>query len=208
MLKAIVILSGGIKKDKNGRWHSTDLSEEDNRWGAPGGYLRVLAAKHLFDVEPGCIIVATGGQGYDVAVKDEQQPLICEIIKSELADLEVVKEKIILEKKSNHTIDQVKALEQIIKKNKFDEIVVISSRYHLSRVQAIMKREKALSVFLEQGKIKLRSAEEILIKSNKNKWQGIVEQAYNSQWMSQRVAEEIKGVSDFRAGKYKIKNKK
>lgn len=205
MAKAVIILSGGIKKDKSGRWRSTDLTQEDNELSAPGGYLRVLAGKILFESGKYDFIVAMSGRGYDVKNDEERRPAIWEIVKGELIALGVSEEKIIAEKESNTTFEQINALGNIIGENSLNEIAVISNRSHLPRVQAMMEKEKALGDSLEQGKIKLLSAEEILIESDKDKWRATIEQDYGSEWMHQRMALELKGAADFKAGKYNIK---
>lgn len=208
MGKAIVIISGGIKKDSGGQWHSTDLNEADNKLSAPGGYLRVLAGKYLWDENKEQGIVATGGKGYDVAQKDPRQPLICEIIKKELMELGASENSIILEKESNNTIDQIKALGFILKKNDFKEAIIISSQWHLPRVRAMVEKTGDLNIreLLKQEAIKLQSAEEVLLKKDRQHWQDKIESAYQSDWLRQRIAMEEKGIADLKAGRYKIKN--
>ena len=75
----------------------------------------------------------------------------------------------------------------------------------MPRIQAMIEGKGSLSNLLEQGKIKLQSAEESLIESDKDNWQEVIRMVYNSRWMNQRVISEFKGAADFRAGKYKIK---
>lgn len=204
MLKAIVIFSGGIKKEQTGRWQSTELNEADNKLGAPGGYLRVLAAKYLWDEDREQFIVATGGKGYDVIQKDPRQPLICEIIKEELMELGVNESRVLLERDSNNTLDQIKALSSFIKENDPEKITVVSSAWHLPRVKVMMEKEEGLGKILGQRKIKLRSAEEILLEKDRQQWQEKIERAYESAWLKKRIEREEKGINDFLDGRYKI----
>ena len=50
--KAIVILSAGIIRNRKSEWANTDLSEQDNKLGAPGGKQRVIAASYLYKIKP------------------------------------------------------------------------------------------------------------------------------------------------------------
>ena len=68
--KVIIILSAGIKKDKDGEWVSTDFIEPKNFAGSLGGKVRVIAASYIYKDNPKNFIIASGGYGFDKNILD------------------------------------------------------------------------------------------------------------------------------------------
>ncbi|PJA18396.1 MAG: hypothetical protein COX62_08760, partial [Deltaproteobacteria bacterium CG_4_10_14_0_2_um_filter_43_8] len=82
---AIILLAAGIKQNQSGKWVSTDLSEEDDKLGAPGGKLRILAAAILVKENLNTFIITGGGKGKDIAEgTSNKRPLLAEILRDEL----------------------------------------------------------------------------------------------------------------------------
>lgn len=202
--KAIAILSAGVKKNKNGAWSNTNLTEKDNKLGAPGGKQRVIAAVYLYRVEPDYFLIATGGRGYDVKDKSSNRPDLCQITKNELKKLGLPGNKIIIENKSNTTFEQLQELKKIILKLKLEFVVIISNKYHLPRIKAMVNKDVALKEFMANGKIKLFSAEQILLKQNSEKWNQAIKKAYESEWMKTRIKKEKQGIKDLGNNKYRF----
>lgn len=200
----IVILGGGMVKDKKtGVWRSANYSESDN-FGVVGGCLRVVAGALLFKHRPNTLIIAAGGQGQ--YKKNKNAPTLASIIKRELITLGVPSSMIIKEEKSGSTYGQLlKLADYIHQHKKFNQVIIISDSWHLPRIKAMLQFAPALQKLSKSVKIKLTSAEDICLKYDKNKWQKIISTAYNSTAMKQRIALEKKGVKDIKQGKYKFK---
>ena len=199
----IAVLSAGLKKNKDGFWRSTDIDEKDKQWGAPGGYLRILAASYLYKNNFNEKIIVCGGKGWEIKKRDN--PLLCKIMKSELVSLEVLKKDIIEDKISNKTFEQLKELQKLIKKEKINKLILISNKYHLPRIKAMIKYSnelKELEGFFKLKKGKLEAAEDILLKYDLKGWNKKIKLAYESDYMKEIIKKEKKGVEQIKKGTY------
>lgn len=199
--KLIAILGGWIEKDADGVWRSTGFDMK-NHHGAPGSRLRVESAAVLFGENSNALVVALGGRGQLSSVPGA--PALAEVMKRELMELGVPEGKIIEEKNSGTTYQQLRELLKIAEKISADEITIVSNRYHLPRVRAMV--ESAPSVKDAAGKYKINfiSAEEVLIGENPGKWKGAIESAYADAEMKELMQKEEEGVLQIREGKYKF----
>lgn len=199
---AIVILAAGIKQNTIGRWASTDLTEADNKLGAPGGILRVRAAAVLSNRYPSAAVIASGGKGFDVP-KDapDHRPLLCEILRDELLDAGVPPGRIVLEKQSNTTYQQLSALAALVGEHGWTYVAVVTNCWHLQRVYAII-RSKLHGL---ADSVEVVSAEEVLIAHNKEEWESSIAQAYASGWLARRIESEDNGVRQIKEGTYEFK---
>lgn len=194
--QTIMILSGGFIKDKRGAWHSSSF-----RGPVFGSHLRILAGGYLFKNNPNLLIIVTGDRGYFKNIKG--MPRLAEIMKQELAMLGVAKEKIITEKKSNNTYQQIQTLKTFLKKPGIDDISVISNKYHMGRIRTFIKKDPILERYFSNGKIKLLTAESIVTKYNprlKNK----IKNLYGSKKMKNLIEKERNGVKQILDGSYNI----
>jgi len=199
--KAIVILGGGLIKDKNGSWRTTNFNEGDN-FGASGDRLRVVAGSYLYKDSPQ-LIIASGGKGQYKDIPGA--PAVAEIIKKELIKLDVLSEDIFLENNSGNTWQQLQELKKIINKMELNKVIIVSNRWHLPRVQTMIEKDQELANTFNKGQIKLVSAEDVVIKYEPEKWKKIIDSAYNSKEMKKRIALEKKGVREIKEGKYKLR---
>lgn len=200
--KIVVILGGGIKKDANGQWGSAGFHDR-NKFGAAGAKLRVQAAYILYSKNPKQIIIASGGRGIYKNIVG--MPTVAEVIARELTDLGVPESAIAKEEKSNTTWQQLRELKKIIKKENLGSTPIVSNRYHLPRIQAMVEADDELRALLNKRRIELVSAEEVLIKHDPNQWQEKVDKAYHSKEMKKRITIEEKGVRDIKSGTYKFR---
>jgi uncharacterized SAM-binding protein YcdF (DUF218 family) len=198
---AIMVLAGGIKQDATGRWVNTDLTAEDNKLGAPGAKLRVLAAALLAARYPEAVIVTGGGKGYDVpAGTTEQRPILAEILRDELTECGVPIDRIVLEQNSNSTYQEFQELTTLIAKRGWRNIRTLTNRYHLNRVRAMIEAE-----FPElSNRLQLFSAEDILLEADPARWQAEFAEAYRSAFMAERIAKEEQGTKQIKDGTYQF----
>lgn len=204
---AIIILSGGMKRGNDGSWVSTDLIETDKNILSPGGKIRVIAVSYLYKKNPRQYIYATGGQGYDINIQGVKHPNLSKIIKDELIELGVSPKKIIRENKSNNTYQQLQAVDKIAKKESFEIIIIVSVKYHLPRIKAMIEHRPELSFLnsiLKSNKLILQSAEEILIKYNPEKWKQLIEKVYKTPKMKEIIKQEKRGNEQIKKGVYKF----
>lgn len=189
-------------QDKDGKWRTNRFSDRGDNFGISGGRLRVVAGSLLYKNDISLFIIASGGKGQLKNIP--HAPYISSIIKKELVDLKVSPNKIIEENKSHNTYQQLIELKKIISKYKLSEVIIISNKFHLPRIRALIGIDKELKKKLDDNCIKFKSAEEILIKHNAKKWKKSINNAYKSEAMRKRIALEKKGEKDVKEGKYKF----
>jgi len=199
--EAIIILSGGIKKNKDGNWVSSELKDTEV---SPGGKSRVIAASYLFNDDSERFIITTGQVGSEKLAQENKHPNISVILKKELIELGVPEQKIIEENNSNNTFEQLSESVKVIKEHSFEHIIFISNRYHLSRIEAMIEKIPELKELLSSGELEFKASEEILIEKDP-KWKEEIDRAYSTEAMKERIALEEKGVRDLKEGKYKLR---
>jgi len=198
--KAIAIFGGGLIKE-NGKWRTTNFNEGDEA-GILGDRLRVEATFVLYQKYK-VKIFSIGGRGQLKNIPGS--PAVATVIKKELIDLGVPVNFIKEENKSGRTWSQLQALKKIIARHRLTDIIVISNRYHLPRVKAMMQQDSGLKSMLDKKKIKLQSAEQVLMAYDRKKWKKIVDRAYLSNKMKSRIALERQGVKQIKNGTYNFK---
>lgn len=201
---AVVVLAAGIKQDAKGSWVSTDLSFADDKRGAPGGKLRVLAGAALATHYSTAVIVTGGGKGYDARKNaPDNRPLLAEILCNELIARGIPKERIVLERKSNTTYQELQELEKLAFRRRWGRIVVVTSRYHLDRVRAMI--EAKFTRFSQNAILEPVSAEDTLIANDRARWEALIEKEYASAYMRARRAREERSIEQIHSGVYQFK---
>lgn len=200
----IVVLSGAIVKH-NGVWRTTRSGREGDGFGGLWCRFRVLAAKELYDrwKHQGCevMVLATGGKGKLAHIPEI--PFIGDVIAEELIDLGVDPAAIRRETESGSTFQQLRMV--IDDLGYFGVIAVISNRYHLPRIEAMITHADALKPLrmpLARKQAKLIAAEDILIEGNSAEWSKQIADAYESPEMAARIANEENGLRDIQRGTY------
>ena len=112
-LEVIVVLGGGLFRDQNGTWRTTNFNEGDE-YGKLGDRLRVVAASFLSKEHPDLKLIVSGGKGQFAEVPD--CPTLAVVLKKELTDLGVSPDNIIEESTSYNTFIQLKNSLAIIQK--------------------------------------------------------------------------------------------
>ena len=198
---AIVVLSAGIKQISTGRWVSTDLTEADDRQGAPGGKLRVLAAAALATQYPQAIVIASGGKGFDVPSGTlGDRPLLSEILCEELIEAGIPRGRIELEKASNTTYGQLTEIKKLSPARGWQNVLLVTNRWHLLRLDALI--EVKFADFKKNVTVKLVSSEEVLLQMDGNQWENLIQEAYTSEWLARRVEREERGIKQMKERSY------
>ena len=193
--KYVAVLAGAIIKDKkSGRWRTADFDEGDN-FGVSGDRLRITAASCLYQADQNIIFIASGGQG-----QTKNAPDLSTIIKAELINSGIPKNKIIEENKSANTYQQLKELIKLARSKRLEGFLIISNFHHLPRIKAMFEYAPGLPGRL--GGIKLIAAEKIVLKYEPEKWQAKIKTAQVSAAMKKRIELEKKGVRQIKNGTY------
>ncbi|MDO8429802.1 MAG: YdcF family protein [bacterium] len=208
MIDVIVVLGGGLKKDKNG-WRTTNFDESGDNFGVQGDRLRVDATYYLYkkfsSPNKNLLIISSGGRGQLRNISDS--PSVSSVIKKELVALGVPKEKILLEENSNNTYQQLQQLILIIQNFHLKNCLILSNGWHLHRIRAMIEYGPGLDFLKERltaGNLSLVSAEQVLIDSNPSQWKELIDVALGSVAMQERVKKEAQGVVEIKSGLYKF----
>lgn len=197
----IYIVSGGLIKDSNGNWRTTNFDEAGDKSGVAGDRMRMVAGYYLNRDNPEADIIVAGGKGYQTIYPDV--PQLSEVMKNELIELGVPEEKIIRNDNPNSTYEQLKELLVILSQADYKNISLVTNKFHFPRIEAMIENFEALQD-LKKYNINFTVAEDVAIEHNSKKWKRIIDDAYDSPLMNKRIATERQGVEDIKAGKYKI----
>lgn len=199
--KIYIILGGSLKKEKN-KWRTTNFNENGDDFGVLGDRLRVVAGSYLYKDDPNLLFITSCGKGQYKNIQNA--PNVSSVLKKELIELGVPQEKITEENNSNNTWQQLQEIKKITQRDGLEQVIIISNRYHLPRITAMIEKDSELNKLFKQSIIKLQSAEDIVLKYNPKKWGKIVDDAYKSESMKKRIKLEEKGVKDIKKGTYKL----
>jgi len=215
---AFFILVGAMKFNENkNRYESGSFVDSDENslrsTGlslSTGGKDRVFAASEMHQAFPDATIVPMS------RTRDESKPTYATVAKNELLQKGVAAEKILLEENSVSTITSYLEAAKLWSENKWQNIVFITSDWHLDRAQALLNHienftesdeEKApLTEFVtalqqESLQIQFLSSTNILsIKSDK--YATLFEQLRHDEGMQRRVEVENEALDQIRSGTY------
>ena len=197
--EAIVILGGGMVKNPDGSFRTTNFNEKGDRSGVTGDRLRVEAANYLFKENSNRTIIVSGGQGM---MKIGVHPNISTVIKKELIKLGIPENKIIEEDRTNNTYQQLVELKKILKEKEIKDVIMVTNKWHMPRTQLMIENVKEFKDFYKKINLKFLTAEEVALKHDKNKWQRIINDAYSSQVMKERLKLEQNGIKQIKDGTY------
>lgn len=111
--------------------------------------------------------------------------------------------EIILEDKSFSTMTNIKELLQMIVDNNWRSIKIISSDYHIPRVQALYEQALAQHPEIDVA-IEFVSAEEYVKRMYPGKYDKVIDSAYRSEEALKRIENEKKGLEDIKNGTYAV----
>ncbi|PIT86547.1 MAG: hypothetical protein COU33_02490 [Candidatus Magasanikbacteria bacterium CG10_big_fil_rev_8_21_14_0_10_43_6] len=203
-MHALLLLAAGIQQQENGTWHSTPLSLEGAKDAAPGGIMRVEAAVYLFQSGAYDCIIVPGGQGSDKNLYEVPHPTLFHVLSRELHTRGIEKKYILGEEISNTTYEQIVETKKIVRAKNIDTLTIISSRYHLPRVKALVDHEKELGALLGEGHIHYKEAEAVCAAVDPAVWKEQIETAYQSDWMFTIIEREKNGVEQIIQGTYQF----
>lgn len=193
---AIIILGGGLIKNRNNAWQTRDYNNSDELGGER---IRVLAGYYLYKYKKNSIVVASGGRGKKL--HEPTNVTISSVIKNELIKLGIPKQKIIEDNKSISTFKQLKSIEKLI--SNYSKIFIISNKYHLPRIKTMITYIPKLK-FLK-NKVRIISGENAVIKYGPSGWREIISAVYKTDNMKKRIAKEKQGIKDIKNNNYRIK---
>lgn len=198
--KLFCVLGGGLVQDDSGEWHTVEYAKGGDKFGFSNDRWRVLAAAVHWKKNPDCMMLVSGGRGQYRSIKGV--PTIASVIKSELIEIGVPEASIVIEDNSDNTHEQLIKVVEVAKKNNFRDIVLLTSEWHIPRVEAFLNSESYLSKETGNLTITTVSAEEILKKDDPYKWSEIIEEVKQRDDYKERVKIELKGVEDIEKGVY------
>lgn len=205
-LKAIAVLAGGFSKDEQtGLWRSSHFGEKPTV-AEPGSYVRIIAATMLLNRiarNAERSIFVSGGRGQADALFPPGVTCAA-IMKHELVELGVPKERIEEETSSNNTAQQLRALDALSKEHGISDLWIITNRFHVQRISAMI-HDKRLGLERLPANAKTLDAEEVVVRFNPSFWSAIVESAYASTELAEIIAREKRGTEMVKNGMYQYK---
>lgn len=199
---AIVIIGGGLVKDKKGFWRTNNFDDPGDHTGTTGDRLRVEAGALLYRHAPETLVITSSYKGYLKHIPDS--PVIAHVLKQELITLGVPEKKIITEDTSNTTHQNLQKLLPMFKKYHIKNITIVSNRWHLPRIKAMLVHHSELKKAYQNIVLHFAAAEDVLIKHSPEEWRPIVEKAYASKKMRERMKLERIGIEQIKNGTYQF----
>lgn len=200
-IEVIFILGGHAVKDSGG-WRSTRFNEGDQH-GNLGDYLRPIAVVLLVQRYPQAKIVILGSR------KRGHWPGTNSVIEKELLSLGVPPKNILKWQNSSNTFNQLLNCQRFLRKTKSvsSGTAIVSNRYHLPRVKAMVKFLPSLRYLNYRkmaGQLNFFSAENVLIKKNPQEWKKLTEENYRTAAFQERMKLERRGTKQIKKGIYKL----
>lgn len=204
----VALIGGAFKEDPlgSGNWRTMRIDEAD--YGIIGDELRCWATAALYHQNrAGTQVLVVGGVTPLHGTKPNA-PHLASVIKKELMSLpRPVPEPFITELDIDPragTYEQLLSLHEAVNKQAhFDRVVVVSNRWHLPRVEAMIRFRGQLSV-LNQGRVRLVGAEDVLIEDAPDRWMAPITDAYRSLAMRQILWRELNGAKMIADGTYQF----
>lgn len=207
MKKAVFVLSGGLIKDERGVWRTYKPENgKENVFGATDSRWRILATYYFCKNNPDVIAFVFGGKGTLVNELPEELTL-ADVMADELKELGISEDRILKEKETNNTYEQLVKIIELSKTNNIENIYILSSEWHIPRIEAMINYKDSL-VSLRNKNVVFLGAEEILLKYDKNKYQKEVDMERNNEGAKLRMEKENNGVEQIKNGTYRYEFKK
>jgi hypothetical protein len=188
---AIIILGGGLKRNKNGSWRTANYGKAGDKFGMTGDRLRIIAGAYLAQDHGEYLVLAAGGRGQYKNIPGS--PNISRVIKNELLELGVPKKQILEESKSDTTYRQLQNVTRLVRKLRVIKVFILTNQWHIPRILALLKHNPGLRK-LAGYEPELLSAETIVLKYDRKKWRKIIQTARSSKEFKKRVKLEMNGI--------------
>lgn len=199
-IDTLLVLGGGLIPE-GGKWRTSSFEEPNGL----GDRLRVEATAQLYRNGGSTgtkTVIVSGGRG----TLPEGAPVVADVLRKELIELGVSPSDIVEERESRNTYEQLLACVSLLPRGGRKHSLLISNRYHLPRIRAIVEYApdlKQVKHRLKNGTLVLLSAESVL--AGKKEWQVVIREAYKSEAMRERMLLEAKGVAEIQSGLYRYK---
>jgi hypothetical protein len=183
----------------------THFNEADD-FGVMVDYLRIHAAAVLARQYPELMFITSGGKGQLSGVAN--LPFISEVMMEEMMALGVSRDRIFLESNSGNTYSQLfRIQEMVVGWGLGEDLVLVSNLWQLERMKAMIDYAPQLGTLRRAmviHRLDLVSAEKILIADDPATWSRLIQEAYATEKVRERVGLEMKGVIDIMAGTYEF----
>jgi hypothetical protein len=195
---AVIVLSGGIRKTPAG-FAATTYTDDDG-FGMMGGHMRVLAASVLcMQQAAGSFVFTTGITAKTIGMFGNDVPSEASVYSKEFLERIApagTPPTVILEERSANTIGNVKEFAAIMKTNGWKKVAILSSEYHLPRIEALC------NLLQVPGQLLFLSAEEIVQREWPGMYDDEIKTAYASEAGKKRLQNEAGGTAAIKAGGY------
>lgn len=199
---AIAVLGGGMINDGS-RWRTTRYLEIGDKNGVSGDWLRVVAAADLYPKNKDAVFIVSGGRGQYATVPGA--PTIAHLLAEELRKLGVPRAKIIQERESNNTYEQLLFIPRVLKKFSIHRVGMITNHWHIPRVRAFMRYNKDIHALYRSIRVDCIDAERVVVKHHPE-MKAEIAAVLKSELVRARAQKERQGIAAIKSGTYQVKN--
>jgi uncharacterized SAM-binding protein YcdF (DUF218 family) len=213
---AVIILGGGLQKT-GGKFYPTDYRHEDE-FGMLGAGMRMVTATEMYiESQTRNFVFATGVTDKNRAKFGDNVPTEAEIYEEKfLRVIEGLKKRpdyktklenlpppnVIKEDKSFNTASNIEEISKIIKKQGWQNVRIVSSKYHIPRIKALYEHAQNNDLELKNVKIEFISAEDFVINKKPGRYDKTIKQYYQTDAAKRRLESEARGLHDLQHGTY------
>lgn len=208
----IAVQSAGLRRLDDGTYRTTLYTDRDD-FGMLGGFVRVLAAEELFWQKPDLPFVFCNGKSAkqiakfgpnvptDAEIHEEQ--FVQDILRDQRHTLTTPQPTTFLENTSVNTVASIVNLFDMSKEHGWQTMGLISSDYHIPRIQALCE---LIFAQLQSRPVTLTflSAERLLKERRPGVYDTEIDTAYATPDALERIKNEQNGCQDIAAGRYHL----
>lgn len=195
MKTLISLLSGDIVLE-DGRWRSNDLTVRGGHAESALDSFRVSAAAALLQESPEAVVFIHGG------LADATHPTLASVMRNELIALGIAPERMLLEERSQKTVQQLRELQATVLQQHPKSIKILSNDWHLPRVKAMVEYLSELAPLYACAP-EYVEAEAVLLAQDPVLWGPRLAAVRQRADVQAVIAQELRGLEQIRRGTYK-----
>ena len=128
------------------------------------------------------------------------RPLLADILMDELREIGVDEARVILERNSNSTFQEIQEVERLMHEHGLTQLTFITNSYTLPRLETMVAVK--FSHMENHAKLVFVAAEDVLLRADPKTWEDTIREAYASEYITRRIEREQHGIAQIKDGSY------